>query len=322
MRVLRDRLLASGRVELFSNCEYVDDRQVVSCISGERFEVPESCRIVDARYLSPDIPADTPPPFRVADGVHVIPVNDLAVLDHAPSQYVIVGSGKTATDACVWLLGRGVDPDAICWVRPRDPWLLNRNVVQPDPAVFLGMAAGIMQAAAAASSLHELFLRLEDAHHAAHRPVGDPDDGEGAHDDHLGARPAAQHRARRTTRAHPARRAGASHPRGGLGRGGEGRGRGALRGVRPAKPAPRAGLAPVGDHPAADSAGFPCFGAALVGYVEATRSDDEQKNRLCPPTPYGNTLADWAAMNVRGTRATASSGSERCRRAQGMFHVC
>jgi hypothetical protein len=44
--------------------------------------------------------------------------------------------------------------------------------------------------------------------------------------------------------------------------------------------------------------------------VEATRTDDEHKNRLCPPTPYGNTLADWAVMNVRGTRATASFGSE------------
>ena len=125
--------------------------------------MPERCRIVDARYLAPDIPADTPPPFDVADGAHVIPVNDLARLAEAPSQYVIVGSGKTATDACVWLLARGVDPDAICWVRPRDPWMLNRAVVQPDPAVFLGMAADTMQAAAAAASLEDLFLRLEDA---------------------------------------------------------------------------------------------------------------------------------------------------------------
>jgi len=30
-------------------------------------------------------------------------------------------------------------------------------------------------------------------------------------------------------------------------------------------------------------AGFPCFGAALAGYVEATRDDDHEKNRLCPP---------------------------------------
>jgi hypothetical protein len=52
-----------------------------------------------------------------------------ALLDHASSQYVIVGSGKTATDACIWLLDNGVDPGAICWVRPRDPWMLNRAVI-------------------------------------------------------------------------------------------------------------------------------------------------------------------------------------------------
>ena len=57
-------------------------------------------------------------------------------------------------------------------------------------------------------------------------------------------------------------------------------------------------------------AGFPCFGAALTGYVEATREDDVEKNRLCPPSPYGNTLAEWVVMNVRGVRATMSFGSE------------
>ena len=60
---------------------------------------------------------------------------------------MIVGSGKTATDACVWLLDSGVDPDSICWVRPREPWMFDRAVVQPDPAVFIGMAADIMEAA-------------------------------------------------------------------------------------------------------------------------------------------------------------------------------
>ena len=93
----------------------------------------------------PRIPAETPPRFAVGDGVRVIPVNDLVGLEDAPSQYVVVGSGKTATDACVWLLGRGVDPDAICWVRPRDPWMLNRALIQPDPAIYLGMVADLME---------------------------------------------------------------------------------------------------------------------------------------------------------------------------------
>jgi hypothetical protein len=161
--VLTDRMLDSGKVEFFASCEYAGDGQIVSRISRQRFEVPERCRIVDARYLAPDIPATTPAPFEVADGARVVPVNDLARLAEAPSQYVIVGSGKTAADACIWLLGRGVDANTICWVRQRDPWMLNRAVVQPDPAVFIGMSADTMQAATAATSPDDLFLRLEDA---------------------------------------------------------------------------------------------------------------------------------------------------------------
>ena len=57
-----DRLLGSGRVEFLPNSEYIGDRIVVSCISGERFEAPVGCRIVDARYLAPNIPAENPPP--------------------------------------------------------------------------------------------------------------------------------------------------------------------------------------------------------------------------------------------------------------------
>ena len=138
-------------------------------------------RVVDARYLAPSIPAEKPPPFAVAADAHVLPVNDLARLEEAPSQYVIVGSGKTATDACIWLLARGVDPDAICWVRPRDPWMLNRAVVQPDPAIFLGMGADTMQAARHATSLDDLFLRLEDAGIMLRIDrSGHPDHGQGA----------------------------------------------------------------------------------------------------------------------------------------------
>ena len=78
---------------------------------------------------------------------------------HAPDKYVIVGSGKTATNGIVWLLTHGVQPDRIVWVRPRDPWMLNRAVVQPDPLVALGLAADTMAAAARAESLDDLFLK-------------------------------------------------------------------------------------------------------------------------------------------------------------------
>src|SRR3954468_18239836 len=161
-RVLAERMVASGKVEHFPNSEYIGDREFVSRVSGRRFKVPKHCRVVDAHYLAPDVPAETPPPFEVGEGARVLPVGKLVGVDEAPSQYVVVGSGKTATDAVVWLLARGVDPDAICWVRPRDPWMLNRAVVQPDPAIFQGMVADVLAAGAAADSLDDLFFRLED----------------------------------------------------------------------------------------------------------------------------------------------------------------
>jgi NAD(P)-binding Rossmann-like domain len=309
-RVL-ERFLESGRVELLPNSEHVGGRTVVSHISGERFEVPERCRVVDAHYLAPSIPAETPPPFAVTEGTRVLPVNELARLDDAPSQYVVVGSGKTATDACVWLLGRGVDPDAICWVRPREPWMMNRAVVQPDPAIFTAMAADVMQAGAESASLEDLFLRLEDA-------------GVMLRID----RTVLPTMAKAPTLAEwelEQLRTIENVVR-----------RGHIRAVERGRLHVADGAVSVPDdalvvHCAADGlkypplvpvwrpdvitlqpirAGFPCFGAALVGYVEATRHDDDEKNRLCPPSGYGNSMADWVRMNVLGTRAALSFTAE------------
>ena len=309
-RVL-DRMVESGAVEFLPNSDYVGDRAVVSRISGRRFEVPGHCRIVDARYLAPSIPAEKPPPFGVADDAHVLPVNDLARVEHAPSQYVIVGSGKTATDACIWLLSRGVDPDAICWVRPRDPWMLNRAVVQPDPAIFLGMAADVMQAAEDAASLESLFLRLEDR-------------GIMLRIDRTVMPTMAKTPTLATWELEQLRTLEHVVRRGHV----ETVDRGRLTFAD-------GSVAVAGDalvvHCAADGlkypplvpvwrddvitlqpirAGFPCFGAALIGYVEATREDDDEKNRLCPPSPYAGSMREWARMTVLGTRAAMSFAAE------------
>ena len=201
--VLTNRLLDSGRVDFYAGCDYLGDRTFVSLVSGERYELPEHCRVVDAHYLSPDIPAATPPRFGIGDGARVIPVNDLVGREDTPSQYVVVGSGKTATDAIIWLLGHGTDPDAICWVRPREPWMLNRALIQPDPVIYLGMVADMMRAASSAPSLPRPVPRPRGRrHHAAHRPLGRADDGEVTHPRDVGARPAAHRRERRTPGAH------------------------------------------------------------------------------------------------------------------------
>ena len=211
----------------------------------------------------------------------------------------------------MWLLSHGVDPDAVCWVRPRDPWMLNRAVVQPDPAIFLGMAATIMESAAASSSLDEVFLRLEDA-------------GVMIRVDR-GVTPTMAKAPTLATWELEHLRSVQNVVR-----------RGHIASVSRGTLTFADGSVAVADdavvvHCAADGlkqpplvpvwgqeaitlqpirSGFPCFGAALVGYVEATRSSDAEKNRLCPPSPYGNSLADWARMTVLGTRASQRVSAE------------
>lgn len=312
--VLADRMVGTGRVEFFGGCEYDGDRTFHSRISGERFTVPAHCRVVDGRYLSPDIPAESPPRFAVADGAPVVPVNDVVRQDHAPSRYVVVGSGKTATDAVVWLLTHDVDPDAIRWIRPRDPWMLDRAVIQPDPTIYLGMVATMMAEAAVAPSLPELFLRLEDAgimhridHSVTPTMAKAPTLGRWeldllssvedvvrlghirtVHRDRIELDDGAIDLPPDAVVVNCAADGLKNPPR------------------LPVWQPDVITLQPV-------RAGFPCFGAALVGYVEATRPGPEAdagKNRLAPPSSYGNSLEDWARMNVLGFRASAAFNAE------------
>ena len=305
-----ERMTETGRVDLHLNSGYAD-RAVTSCITGARHEVSDRTRIVDTHYLSPTIPAEMPLPFAVADGARVATPNRLAQLEEAPSEYIVVGSGKTATDAIVWLLGRGVDPDAICWIRPRDPWMLNRAVIQPDPVIYTEMMADLFQASAEGTSLDDIFLRLEAA-------------GVMLRVD----RSVTPTMAKAPTLAMwelELLRTVENVVR-----------RGYLRAVERGKLTFDDGSIEVADdalvvHCAADGLkvpprvpiwqpdvitlqtiriGFPTFGAALAGYVEATRTDDAEKNRICPPNNYGNSFEEWARMNAQGLEAVRTFSAE------------
>lgn len=305
-----DRFVRSGKVRFFPNTEHLGGPRFMARLSGERYAVGEACRIVDARYLSPDIPALTPPPFQV-EGARVLAVNDLVEVGDAPSQFVIVGSGKTATDACIWLLGNGVDPNRICWVRPRDPWMLNRAVVQPNPAVFLGMAADTMEAAIAASSPDDLFLRLEGA--GIMLRIDPSVTPTMARTPTLAQWELDELRSiENVVRKGHVRAAAAG--RLSLAEGEVAIAPDAVVVHCAASGLQYAPLVPIWRREAITlqpvRTGFPCFGAALIGYVEATRKTDDEKNRVCPPSPYSNTTADWAQMQVLGARAATAFAQE------------
>jgi hypothetical protein len=312
--VLQDRFLATGRASFLASSEYTADggaHVVTSRVSGARVQVNVRRRVVDAAYLSPAIPATTPAPFGVTDGARVVAVNELPGVVDSPPEYVIVGSGKTATDAIVWLLGNGVDPERIVWVRPRDPWMLNRAVVQPDPVVATGLAADTMEAASDATSLDDLFARLEAAGVMLRI---DPDvvptmamaPTLGAWElDLLRTVP-------RVVRLGHVREVAGTEVV--LDGGTVPLARGALVVHCAASGLQYPPLVPIWDPDRIRlqtiRAGFPCFNAALAGYVEATRDDDRERNRLCPPNTYGNSLAQWARMQARSAVAAATFGAE------------
>ncbi len=312
--ILHDRFLGSGRVTFLGGSEARADgasHVVTSQVAGETRHVRVRRRVVDATYLSPTIPATTPAPFEVADDVRVVPIGELARLTWTPRSYVVVGAGKTATDGIIWLLGNGVPPDRIMWVRPRDPWMLDRATVQPDPVVALEASAKIMAAAASAASLDDLFLRLE-ADGVMFRIDRDvlPTMAKAPT---LGAWELELLR----SIEHVVRLGHIKHVTGReivLDRGSVALPPDALvvhcaaAGLRYRPPVPI--WSPGEIRLQTVRAGFPCFNAALIGYVEATRDDDRERNRLCPPNVYADDLASWARMQARGAAAVRTFGAE------------
>jgi hypothetical protein len=161
-RAMRERLLAAGRVSYLPMCEYRGGQDVVSRVSGERHQVRVRRRVVDATYLESSVPATTPVPFDVEPGARCEPVGALARVAEPTDGYVIIGAGKTAIDACLWLLDSGVPPELIQWIKPREPWLLNRAFLQGGDlaAASLEAFADAGAAAADAQSIPDYFDRL------------------------------------------------------------------------------------------------------------------------------------------------------------------
>lgn len=163
--VMKQHFLGSGRVKYYPMCKYIGDNSFVSMTSGQIFNVKANKRLVDATYLKTSVPSTHTPNFSIADGVNFIALNELPTITNPPEQYVVIGGGKTGIDACLWLLENQVNPDDICWIMPRDAWLMDRRNTQPTAEFFsdtIGAQADQMEALANAESVDDLFNKLED----------------------------------------------------------------------------------------------------------------------------------------------------------------
>ena len=171
-KVMHQTLLPSGRVSYHPMCEHVvgeaGNSKFVSILSGIETQVTVRKKTVDATYYGTTVPATHTPKFKVADNAWLVTPSGLAQLwqskSKKPKHFAILGAGKTAMDVGVWLVNSGALPDSITWVMPRDSYLVNRLHTQPGMEFFhyaIGGQADLMEALAKATSLDDLFERLE-----------------------------------------------------------------------------------------------------------------------------------------------------------------
>jgi hypothetical protein len=212
----------------------------------------------------------------------------------------VIGAGKTAMDACVWLLDNGVDPDRITWIMPRDSWVLNRANLQPGDeffAAFCKSLADQVEAVALADSVDDVFARLEAAGELRRLdPTVTPT---AYHCATLSDRELAQlRRIKKVIRLGHVTEIDAGEIT-------------LERGTIPTGPAtlhvdcsaigiPARGTTPVfdGDRITIQFVRTcqPTFSAALIGFVESTFTDIDEKNRICTPIPAPNVPLDWLKM--------------------------
>jgi NAD(P)-binding Rossmann-like domain len=139
-KVMNLRLLPSGRVAYHRLSEFRGRNEagtatIAGVLSGAETTIAVRRKLVDATFYQTSVPSTHKRAFAVDEGVRVVAPGALPELWKSPAtmpeHFVILGGGKTAMDAGVWLMEAGVAPDRIHWVRPRDSWLNNRKFIQP-----------------------------------------------------------------------------------------------------------------------------------------------------------------------------------------------
>ena len=307
-QVMQQQFLPTGRVQYFPMTEHVGDGVLRSVVTGSQTQV-RAGKTVDATYMDVQVPSTRRPQFEVADGVDLVPLNELPRCAFDRTQYTIVGAGKTGMDAVLWLLRNEVDPDRIGWIMPRDSWLLDRKTIQPGPEFGVSSLANFanqMEAIANAASVDDMFDRLSAAGCLLRL-----DDTE---------RPSMYRCATVTQAELEQLRRVRNVVR-----------KGRVQHIDPSEMVLEGGSIPMsGNHLVVDCSADglakrpsvsvfdgdqltlqsvrtcqQVFSAAFIGHVEATYDDESEKNRLCTPVPHPDTDIDF----LRVTLASGINGA-------------
>jgi hypothetical protein len=317
-RVLEEQFVASGRVWFVPMSEYRgedgDGHHVVSMLNGAETTVTVRRKLVDATYVESEIPSRHTPSFEIDDGIRFMAPNELVHFAEPASGFTVIGAGKTSVDTCCWLLDTGVAPDEIRWIKPREGWVINRAFTQPLDLLgssYMQLQANWANAAAQAEDGADfayrleasgVFLRFDEAVEPTMfkgSTMSTLELEQGRQIDnvvHLG-------HVRRISAAEVTLEGGSlpTDP-------GQAYIDCTAAGVRATVPRPlfedgRVNLQYV-------TIGIIPWSASIVGYIEATRDDTMEKNRLCPPVVFSGRTADLLHLARAGMTGVLARGSE------------
>jgi hypothetical protein len=317
-RVLEERFIRSGRVRFLPMADYRGEdpngHQVVSMLTGAPTTVQVRKKVVDATYVESEIPSRHTPSFGVDKGVRFMPPNGLVHLGAEASGFTVIGAGKTAVDTCCWLLDTGVDPDAIRWIKPREAWVFNRTFTQPLELLgssYLQLQARWVGAAAEAADATDFAHRLEASGVFLRFDQRlEPSMFRGST---MSPRELEQGRQiENVVRLGRVRRIGPTEIT-------------LDDGSIPTDPkqvhvdCTATGVRAVVRRPLFEpgrvtleyvTVGVIPWSASNVGYIEATREDDAEKNRLCPPVIFSGWSKDLLDVVRDGLMGTMARGAE------------
>ena len=163
--IMEEQFIPSGRVQYFPKCEYLGNQQFKSLETGEIYTIDVQKKLVNATHLNTSVPATHTPNFSIDKNVNFKPINALPEELSGPEHYCIIGGGKTGMDAIVYLMENNIAAENISWVISRDSWVIDRATTQNTEAFFetsIGNQANQFEALVEATSIEDLFLRLEE----------------------------------------------------------------------------------------------------------------------------------------------------------------
>jgi hypothetical protein len=309
-RVLDEQIIPSGQVRFLGMSDYVGngagDHRIVSRLDGKATTVRVRRRLVDATLLQVSLPIHHTPTFTVDPEARFVTPHALASLADAGSGFTIIGAGKTAMDTCYWLLEQGVGPDEIRWIRAREAWTVDRAQLQPLTLIgsFAEWFAVQMEAAAEATDQADFLRRLEESGgHCRLDPTVEPRV-------YRGATLSESERAALRSIENVVRMGRVLHL-----------GTDEIKLERGSMPNdPRQVLVDCSAHgiglPYARPIfqpdairlqrvqnGIDPFSAALIGFVEAIKDDDREKNHLCAPVEFLADASDFTQGFLRSQQA-------------------